>query len=259
MHLDNIRKYLFLLRNFRNGVALVHAYRASLPAAEAVTWAGQRIAHPPQREGLVGTILEVWHEHCYDRGLAGLGPGAVIVDAGAHVGLFSLLASRTVPGCRVVAIEPFGENHACLLSNLASARATNVEAHRLALGGAAGRSVMRAVGVRSIDHRLEPGQDGEDAVDVVTLDGLFDLARADRIALLKCDVEGAEHDAFAAASPAALARIDRIAMEYHDNLVPGTLALLRERLAPTHDIVVQPLEDRGYGTLFATLRPTGTA
>jgi FkbM family methyltransferase len=254
MRIENIARYLFLVRTFRNGVDLARRYRAGLPAAEAVTWGGTRLVHPASRGGLAGTILEVWHEGCYTRGFYRPAPGDVVVDAGAHVGMFSILVARACPGCRVVALEPFAENHACLVRNLASAGASNVTPHRIALGGAAGQGVMEAVGDRSIDHLLRPGASGGDAVPIVTVDGLFDLAGCERLAMFKSDVEGAEHDAFAAASDGALARIDRIALEYHDNLRPGTLAVLKRRLAPTHDVAVRPTEDRGYGILYATLR-----
>jgi hypothetical protein len=43
-------------------------------------------------------------------------------------------------------------------------------------------------------------------------------------------------------------------MEYHDNLVPGTLDLVRERLSATHEVEVFPTGERGYGILRAKLR-----
>ena len=61
------------------------------------------------------------------------------------------------------------------------------------------------------------------------LTGLFDLARAQEIDFLKVDIEGSERDVFAAASR-IVGRFKRIAMEYHDQIVPGTLELLRRVL-----------------------------
>ena len=66
-----------------------------------------------------------------------------------------------------------------------------------------------------------------DGIPVIPLSGLFDLVRAQEIDFLKVDIEGSEHDVFAAASPDVLGRFKRIAMEYHDQIAPGTLALLR--------------------------------
>lgn len=74
------------------------------------------------------------------------------------------------------------------------------------------------------------------------------------IALFKCDIEGSEHDLFARAEARDLESIARFAIEYHDNLRPGTLDLIRRRLAPTHEVVTCPAGDRGYGMLYGRAR-----
>ena len=71
---------------------------------------------------------------------------------------------------------------------------------------------------------------------------------------MKVDIEGSEHDVFAAASPELLARFKRIAMEYHDQIVPGTLDLLRRVLGPTHEITIRPSKMEGCGILLARRR-----
>ena len=80
---------------------------------------------------------------------------------------------------------------------------------------------------------------------------MFELCRAEEVALLKMDAEGAEEGAFSAADTGLIGRIQRIAMEYHDNLVPGTLSILRRRLSPTHELTVIPDPGAGHGRLFA--------
>lgn len=93
-----------------------------------------------------------------------------------------------------------------------------------------------------------------DGFQVVTLGDVLDLADCQIVDLLKMDIEGAEHDVFVSASPELLRRFKRIAVEYHDNLRPGTLALLQERLSATHEIVDVEGSDEGYGILRARLR-----
>ncbi len=253
MQAANLARYLYLMRTFRNGAALVRAYRRGLPIGEAVLWSGARLVHPPDRGGFVGTILEVWRDRVYTEGFYEPQVGDVVVDAGAHVGLFSLLMARANPGCRVVALEPFGENHACLEANVRSLGARNITVHRKALGGRSGLAAMQAVSTRSIDHVMASAGAG-DPVEVVDLEGVLALAGAARVALLKCDVEGSERDAFDAAKPEVLARFERIALEYHDNLRPGTLQVLLERLRPTHEVEVRPEPGQEHGLLRAWLR-----
>jgi FkbM family methyltransferase len=245
-----------LLGHFRNGGRLVRAVRGGPPCDAAVLWDGTRIAHPEGRPGLVEIVVELWLEQPYTRGgFYRPAAGDVVVDAGANVGVFSVWMARRNPRGRVTALEPFAENFEYLRANLRAAKLgpDRVEPHRVALGASAGQGRMVAVGDRSLDHTLAPGgtaPDGE-PVPVVPLGGLFDLAKADRISLLKVDIEGSERDVFEGADPATLRRFDRIALEYHDNLRPGTLALLRERLGPTHETVTHPSSVEGCGILLA--------
>jgi methyltransferase FkbM-like protein len=92
---------------------------------------------------------------------------------------------------------------------------------------------------------------------VMPLSGLFDLVHAEEIDFLKVDIEGSEHDVFAAANPDLLGRFKRLAMEYHDQIVPGTLDLLRRVLSPTHEITVRPSKMEGCGILLARRRDLG--
>jgi hypothetical protein len=58
-----------------------------------------------------------------------------------------------------------------------------------------------------------------------------------------------------AASAATLRKISRIAIEYHDNLVPGSLDALRSRLQSTHHLKIVPAPMRTCGMVFAKLKP----
>ena len=111
-------------------------------------------------------------------------------------------------------------------------------------------------GRRSIEHRLVAGSasGSADDVEVLTLEDLLTLAGTSDVDFLKMDIEGSEHDVFVDAAPELLRHFKRMSLEYHDNLRPGTLALLRERLSPTHDIVSVDGHDAGYGILRARLR-----
>lgn len=222
-------------------------------------WDGTTIQHPSHRGGLVGTILELWHEQCYTPPgfYNGMHDKGIVVDAGAHVGLFSIWMTRQNPQRRIIALEPFAENYHCLRANLESAGAARVEAHQMGVGGAVKVGCMQAVGERSIDHLLKPAND--DASDrstfqVLTLGDILEMAEDSRISFFKIDVEGAEREMFEIAESHEIDRIDHLAMEYHDHLAPGTLDLMQRRLSDSHDVTVIPTEDRGYGVLLAKHR-----
>lgn len=248
-----LRRYAFLVGAFRNGRELVARYRRRQPAGRAVCWDGTEFRHPDDRGGLVETILEVWFDRVYTGDFYAPRPGDVVIDAGANVGLFAVWLARRTPGCRVVAFEPFDENHRLLCANIRSAAVTNVEPHHAGLGGESGRGRMAEGGARSLDHRLEPVAD-EGGVPVYSFADALRLAAAERVALFKIDIEGSEFPLFESAAAADLARVDRYAIEYHEHLRPGTLELLRCRLGTTHDVTVCPAPHPGYGMLYAVRR-----
>jgi FkbM family methyltransferase len=284
MHLKGVSQMAALVLHFRNGTTLVQRMRAGEPCDEVVLWDGTRISHPPGREGLMEALTEVWLEHVYTAGFYRPADKDVIVDAGANVGIFAIQMARQNPRCRVIALEPFPENFRYLEANVARCCPENVICREVALGGRFGKGQMLAEGSRSLDHvlRVEEAEtrgaalagaatdvssiagtsiDGAttDGVEVIPLAGLFELARiylsaSGEIDFLKVDIEGSERDVFAAASPDVLGRFKRIALEYHDQIVPGTLDLLRRVLNPTHEVTVRPSKMEGCGILLAQRR-----
>ncbi|MBY0455976.1 MAG: FkbM family methyltransferase, partial [Gemmataceae bacterium] len=208
------RRCAFLVRTFRNGLALARAYRGKRPCGQAKLWDGTQFRHPPARTGLAETILEVWYDEVYTGAFYRPTPGDVIIDAGANIGLFAVWLARRHPDCRVLAVEPFGENFALLEANIASARVSNVSAHKAGLGGETGRGRMESVGARSLDHRMSAAPTG--GVEGVPVYSFADALRlaGGRVALFKIDIEGSEHDLFARAAADDLAGVARYAIEY---------------------------------------------
>jgi FkbM family methyltransferase len=200
-------------------------------------------------------LLEVWFDEVYTRGFYVPAAGDVVIDAGANIGLFSLWIARHCRQCRVLALEPLEENYALLVEKLAAADANNVKPLLAAISGESGAGAIVEVGQRSQDHRLTPAN-AEATNTVRTLSFADTLAMAEEatIALFKCDIEGSEFDVFNRAEPGHLRHVLRFAIEYHDNVRPGTLPLLERRLGPTHNIAVHKEGDYGYGMLYATLK-----
>lgn len=253
----------YLRRTFRNGSTLAESYRDRTACDSAVCNDGTVIRHPPARTGLAGMILEIWYDQIYTGRFYTPAPGDVVIDAGANIGLFSLLVARSQPACKVFAYEPFEENFRLLTENLAAAGAAGVRAFPFALAERSGAAAMVDGGGRSQDHQLVPNQTTDPERQVVracSLAEVLEMAGADTVQLFKCDIEGSERDLFASAGPETLRRCQRYAIEYHDNLRPGTLELLVERFRPTHILDVRPSSEGGYGMLYAVAnaaeRPT---
>lgn len=253
-----VRRVWYLRRNFRNGQELVDSYYQRKICDIAICPDDTCIQHPVNRIGFAGMLLEVWHEEVYTKGFYSPAPGDLIIDAGANIGLFSLLIARREPRCRILAFEPFEENYQYLHLNLASAGCSQVQHFPYALARHSGHSTIDDGGKRSQDHRLRaddtPDVD-KPSVRTCSLSEIFELAGQDVIDMFKCDIEGSERELFAGAGSEQLSKIRRLAIEYHDNIRPGTLDLLLRRLNNTHETRVVSSGSAGYGMLYATRLP----
>jgi FkbM family methyltransferase len=177
----------------------------------------------------------------------------VVVDVGAHIGAFSLLAAGH-GARRVLAFEPEAENYRLLAINVASCAA--IEPHRAAVwrsdrveprvawrpssnarntGGGTVLEARRIAGASVVD-----GERHE--VATVALDAIIE--RAGRVGLLKIDAEGSEYPVLATSR--CLDRVDAIVGEWHEvggldpsMEIPGLAAW-------TGDALMDLLEDRGF-------------
>ena len=126
-----------------------------------------------------------------------LRPGDHVVDVGANIGVFTLLASdRVGPDGRVVAVEPSPRCHPLLDLAVGAARHPNISVHAVAVGDVGGTAVLR--GHERPSHagggslRDDMGDDDGVEVPVVRLDALLVEERVEEVAVLKVDVEGYE-------------------------------------------------------------------
>lgn len=161
-----------------------------------------------------------WREQGVHRALREiLSPGDVFVDAGANIGIYTLLASRLVgPGGRVIAIEMMPDTAAILRRHVEGNGCGNVEIIEKALSDGAVASVTARVvpgkyGQASIANTAGGGPDvAEREVAAVPLDQV--CHGIEHIRLIKMDLEGAEVQALAGAR-ATIERTGCVIYESH--------------------------------------------
>lgn len=127
-----------------------------------------------------------------------LRPGDWFFDCGAHVGLYSAVASRATGGqCHVFALEPSEATARLLESNIAASDLRGARVFRSALWREPGHvSFVDEPQERSAYSRIAfQDRPGSRTVPAITLDELAALSGAQEIALAKLDVEGAEPEA----------------------------------------------------------------
>lgn len=135
------------------------------------------------------TYFNMYREDEYRRDL--IGPGMRVVDVGAHIGLYSLLAAKIVgSNGSVIAVEPEPGNFDLLSLNVRTNGLTNVRPLDVALADRVGTAAL-CFGEHTGAYSLVGGG-ASVTVPVTTLDVVAEEHLSGRIDLLKIDVEGAE-------------------------------------------------------------------
>lgn len=143
-----------------------------------------------------GVDWAVYHDAVYNRFFTPQ-PGNVVVDAGAHIGVYTLKAAKEVGNRgRVIAIEPEDENYKLLIKNIRINKHQNVTPVKVALSNFEGKAKL-FLKARSRSHSLIGKTWVTPIVDVTetavtTLDKLLDRLDIKKVDILKINVEGAE-------------------------------------------------------------------
>ena len=131
--------------------------------------------------------------------LAHVRRGMCVLDVGANLGYYTLLAARAVgPSGRVIAFEPEPRNFALLARNVAENGFTNVRLVQAAASNRAGLARLHLDEANFGAHSFEAGSvrtpSGRSVeVETVPLDAFADEARSFEAGILvKIDVQGAE-------------------------------------------------------------------
>jgi FkbM family methyltransferase len=124
-------------------------------------------------------------------------PGTVAIDAGAHVGLFTIPLARAVGReGEVWAIEPLPENVQRLRENVVANRLGNVTVLASAASDADGRQGFQVAGDSAYGSSREVDQawETDEALDVtaVRLESVWRAHGMPRVSVIKIDVEGDE-------------------------------------------------------------------
>jgi len=151
-----------------------------------------------------------------------------IVDAGAHIGLFSVLMKNKFPDARVICIEPDKSNYETLTKNLSGY--TKVQTVQAGLWNKitqlelvdrynAGHSALTVR--ENAEHGTIPG---------VTIASLMEKFGLKTIDVLKIDIETSEKRVFLENYEIWLPKVRMIIIELHDWLEPGCSTVFVEAI-----------------------------
>ncbi|MDO4575650.1 MAG: FkbM family methyltransferase [Planctomycetia bacterium] len=140
----------------------------------------------------------IWEQGTTELFLKSVRPGEVVIDIGANVGYYTLLASQLVgPTGKVYAVEPASLTRERLLRNLKLNHITNVVVLPYGSWDEEGETYLNFHTEERGRSSVIPGNAEEKTVrEKILLKPLRDLIPPEeysRIRLIKMDVEGAEH------------------------------------------------------------------
>lgn len=124
-------------------------------------------------------------------------PDSCVLDIGAYIGQYTLLAAKYAPYGHVLAFEPHPESFARLRAHVVRNRLSNVFAFQEAVGEQQGVLPLTLSG-QAFDSALRPqgqadiGNTNAIEVRVTTLDEVIQEHGLPKVDLMKIDVEGAE-------------------------------------------------------------------
>lgn len=142
---------------------------------------------------------------------------SVIVDVGAHIGAYTVLAARAHPAARVYALEPAASSFRLLVRNIETNGLTNVTAEQRALGRADTDAVLYHA-AENWGHSLHRQLTDGDRVETVTCETLatfLDRHRLPAVDVMKMNIEGGEYDVLLHSPREVLRRVRRWAVEVH--------------------------------------------
>jgi FkbM family methyltransferase len=172
-------------------------------------------------------IEEVFEEKCYEPSEEfHIGPDFRIIDAGANVGTFTMLAAKLAYKGTVISLEPNRYIYDLLCRNIEINDLRNVTPLNYALGARDAKATFYETdsGGSMISEYSSRARSVE--LPTISLQTLMDRYGFTEVDLAKIDIEGAEFQVFLGCP--ALSRIKRIAMEVHENL--GEIGSLTKKI-----------------------------
>lgn len=264
----------WMVRLFQNSREVAFALQQNTALPPLILKNGMKICHGVEAESegdrhklkslnklLIALVQEIFHDRVYTQDNFYVPDSShVVIDIGAHIGLFALYCQSQAKGIKVHCFEPVKSCCAYLEQSIIAnqlqyaikihpyavlERSTSLpiklsqntsasfyEEYFLLYGDGVDRDILQITG----QHK------GDETVPCLSLADALQLAQVDQVDLLKIHVEGTEVEIILNTPAEVWQTIDRVALIYHDFIRPGYAALLQTTLANVgfSNIVFEP-------------------
>lgn len=159
-------------------------------------------------------LTNVWMIKEYEIEKFHINKNDIIIDIGAHIGLFSLLVSKSCLDGKIFSFEPIQENFNLLVDNLKSNKLNNVFPFNLAVAKNTS-DVKLFLDNDDSAHSIFRKDTNFVSVKSISLQKIFDDNDINFCKILKLDCEGAEYEIIDSLPDKYFEKIQNIIIEYH--------------------------------------------
>ena len=193
----------------------------------------------------------VWLTEDYEMPGFSINKEDIVIDIGAHIGLFSLFASQYWKNGKIFSYEPIKENYKIWKENIEVNKIENI----ISFNSAVSKQTNKLkIFINSDDsaHSIFESEKNFIEVDSTTIKSIFDKNKIENCNLLKFDCEGAEYQIIESIPKEYFFKIEKMIIEYHlANEKPEMYKKLIENLKNnSFEIKIKKLSD-SMGMIYA--------
>ena len=159
-------------------------------------------------------FTHVWLLHEYDRSEFEINDTDIVIDIGAHIGLFALFASQFCKNGKIYCFEPVKENFRLLEANLILNNIKNIIAVNAAIS-TNNENVIIYLNEDESGHSMYVTGSKKIQVKSFTLQDVFDSNKLQKCDFIKIDCEGEEYEIIDSLSIPYFDKINKMCIEYH--------------------------------------------
>jgi len=159
-------------------------------------------------------LIHVWLIEEYKKSGFQINRNDVVLDIGAHIGLFTLYASQFCTKGSIFSFEPMKDNYELLLENMKLNNLKQVKIFNLAVSNS-NDPIKLYINDDESGHSIYSQSSQNLMVNSISLKKIFDENQIEHCNFLKLDCEGAEYEIIKNLPLPYFKKIDKMIIEYH--------------------------------------------